>query len=184
MATEWKRRNLPHLTRPGATYFVTFCRHARFERSLTDTQVAPIIVQTLQGWAEARYVLYDYTVMPDHVHVILKPVQRPGTEMMPEPEHWALSEIMQGIKGNSARDINEALGREGSVWQAESHDHIVRGRRGYKAAARYIWRNPLEAGLIADPEKWPWWGRGLPLRRRTGDAGEGDAGHGGTASRQ
>jgi len=138
MATEWKRRNLPHLTRPGATYFVTFCRHARFERSLTGTQVAPIIVQTLQGRAEARYVLYDYTVMPDHVHVILKPVQRPGTERMPEPEHWALSEIMQGIKGNSARDINEALGREGSVWQAESHDHIVRGRRGYKAAARYV----------------------------------------------
>ncbi len=121
--------------------------------NLADPAIAPVIIEALNHFAGSRYLLYDYTIMPDHVHVILKPLQRDGRV---EP----LGRIMQSIKGWTARQSNMLIGRRGAMWQDESYDHIIRDQDDYEEKARYIWRNPVTAGLVEDPEKWPWWGHG------------------------
>ncbi len=61
--------------------------------------------------------------------------------LTPKPEH-DLSAILQSLKRYTAREINKRLGREGSLWQQESFNHIVRSGEQFADAtnsARARW---------------------------------------------
>ena len=73
-----RKRNLPHFQEADAVYFVTFRRKAEVDVDLTGAAAAEAIVGALRYFAGVRYRLYDYTVMSDHVHVILQPLARDG----------------------------------------------------------------------------------------------------------
>ncbi len=81
--------------------------------------------------------------MPNHVHVVLTPL--PG---------FALSSILHSWKSFTAKAINKHLGRSGTVWQAESYDHLVRNRADLMHHVFYTRENPQRAGL----KDWPWVG--------------------------
>jgi REP element-mobilizing transposase RayT len=81
--------------------------------------------------------------MPDHVHVIGSP-------------QILLDKLLKGIKGASARTINRALKREGSVWQQESFDHELRRDESLIEKAEYVAMNPVRKGLVERPEDYPW----------------------------
>jgi REP element-mobilizing transposase RayT len=150
---ERRKRHLPHWEEPGATYFVTFCLKRGVSVDLTRPEVGRLIVDALRFFDEKRYWLYDYTVMPDHVHAVLKLIVRDGkTEYL-----WR---IMLSVKSWSARRVNALVGRSGPLWQDETYDHIVRDQKDYITRARYIFQNPATEGLIDDPADWPWWGCG------------------------
>jgi REP element-mobilizing transposase RayT len=141
-----RRRNLPHWQQGGSVYFITF----RSKRGpLPDTAKQQVIANILYDHGK-KYDLYLGLVMPDHVHLILQPRQK-------TPGFWYdLSEIMKGIKGVSARRINQMLGTSGSVWQDESYDRIIRDEEEYLEKWNYIWNNPVKAGLAVFPEEYPY----------------------------
>jgi REP-associated tyrosine transposase len=88
--------------------------------------------------------LHAYVVMPNHVHVLLEPVDSPAR-------------ILQGIKGTTARLANAMLRREGErFWQDESFDRWVRGPKEFARVKAYIEWNPVRVALAARPECWPW----------------------------
>ncbi len=158
------RRHLPHIEVDGATYFLTFCLHQYAPVDLTEPRFGAIVVGALRHFAGVRYILFDYTVMPDHVHVILKPmVERPKS---------SLEAILHSIKSFTANQINELLGGNRRIWQDETWDEILNSERAYRTVAAYIWENPHERGLVANPAKWPWWGNGLELSERRADGRE------------
>ena len=74
--------------------------------------------------------------MPNHVHLLLRPL--PGLE---------LEDILQSRKGQSARDLNTFLERQGKVWQKHSYDHIVRNETELNAYRKYMAENPVKARL-------------------------------------
>ena len=148
------RRHLPHWELPGATYHAIFTLKDRGLCDLTRDDIAPIILNTLAFYANKRYYLYDHTVMSDHVHVILQPIEGNGTV---EP----LGEIIGDIKRFCARKINEVLKRKGHFWQDESYDRIIRDQDEFHKTANYIFENPLKAGFIDNPEEWKWWRPGI-----------------------
>jgi REP element-mobilizing transposase RayT len=80
--------------------------------------------------------LGDWVIMPNHVHLLIQPL---GSS--------CLSEILKGIKGVSARRINQCLGRTGRVWMDESFDHIVRSLEQLEKLQTYVERNPMKARL-------------------------------------
>jgi putative transposase len=41
-------------------------------------------------------------------------------------------------------------------WQDESYDRLVRDETEFERIARYIEMNPVNAGLAAAPEDFPW----------------------------
>ena len=166
------RRHLPHWQSPGAMHFLTFTLEDRYLCDLTDARLAPIIVNALQHWHEVKYDLDEYTVMPDHVHVLLCPVRTEGG--------WvALPRIVGGLKGWMAHQINRMLGRRGTLWQDETFDHVVRGPKEFGQIARYIWMNPFRAGLVDNPAHWPWWGNGRFCRGSgDGNGSDNDNGNG------
>ena len=152
------KRHLPHWELPGASYFVTFSLRDRKICDLSQKDIAFIIVNALAFYANKRYYLYDHTVMPDHVHLILQPIEH---NRIVE----SLGNILGDVKRFTAHKINEKLGRKGSLWLDESYDRIIRNMREYRKFATYIFKNPVKAGLIEHGKDWKWWNPGIePLQ--------------------
>lgn len=182
--TASKRRRLPHVTMPGAIYFVTFRLadalplavtqrwnqersawmaqnpppwpelvekefHRRFTMRmegyldaghgtclLRDEVLRKEIVASLLHDDQKRYELGDFVIMPNHVHVLLKPLQ---------PE--SASVLIGPVKGASSHRINQIQQTAGMLWMDESFDHVVRSLESLEKFQRYIAANPVKAGL-------------------------------------
>lgn len=139
---EITERRLPHWHLEGSVYFITF-RLAQGD--LTSTERA-IVLQHIRSGHERFYVLYSAVVMPDHVHVIIKP--NSGVD---------LSRIMKGMKGVSARLLNEARGTKGTIWQDESYDRIIRDDKEFIEKLEYLLMNPVKANLANDGREYDGW---------------------------
>src|SRR2546426_11114590 len=81
--------------------------------------------------------------MANHVHVLLEP-------------KIDVARITKGIKGVTAKEGNQILGRTGRrFWQDESYDHWVRSPSECDRIRSYIERNPVVAGFIGGQGEWP-----------------------------
>jgi REP element-mobilizing transposase RayT len=88
--------------------------------------------------------------MPEHVHLLLTPL-RNGTGDV----YW-LDDILKGIKGASARDVNRIRESSGPVWEEESFDHVIRSDEILQEKIDYIRQNPVRRGLVRMPEEYRW----------------------------
>ncbi|MGV3616718.1 MAG: REP-associated tyrosine transposase [Fimbriimonas sp.] len=110
---------------------------------LRQPTAANVVRESLAYFDGQRYDLDAWCVMPNHVHALIRP--RPSHE---------LKDILHGWKSFTAKEINRRLGREGSVWQTEYDDHLIRDEGDYRTQRDYILANPLKAGL----GEWTWVG--------------------------
>lgn len=98
--------------------------------------VRAIVENSLKYFDGQRYLLGDFVIMPNHVHLL---VQFQGSTTLKQQTY--------GWKKFTAREINNLLGRRGHFWQGETYDHIVRSERAFLAFRKYIFENPKKAGL-------------------------------------
>jgi DNA polymerase III subunit alpha len=103
---------------------------------LRDPRIAQVIEDALRHFDGDRYLLGSYVIMPNHVHVLVRPAM----------EH-KLPDILQLWKSFTAKEANKLLGRAGEFWQPESFDHIVRNEQQLEKFSRYLQENPAKAGL-------------------------------------
>ncbi len=115
-------RNLPHLAVPGATYFVTFRCRSGVELA---AQARDVVIEAIVECDQKTIDLDAAVVMPDHAHLIFRLI-----------EPYELSQVLQLIRGRSARQINQLLKKEGAVWSDESFHHIIRMRPAFLLALR------------------------------------------------
>ena len=90
-----------------------------------------------------------YVLMPDHVHVFVR--IGPGMTL----RRWA-----SGLKQALGKALH-ALGHESatppgmklkSFWQPGFFDHLLRSDESYAQKWDYVWRNPVRAKLVTQPE--------------------------------
>jgi len=126
---------------------------------LKKTEIAEIVKEQLHRFDGSFYDLIAYTIMSNHVHLIIDTsIQLTTDEWEPEyvEDHYKdLSEIMKRIKGASARYANQALKRKGAFWLHEFFDRIVRTEKGLQYCANYILQNPVKAGVVEKWEEFP-----------------------------
>lgn len=136
---------LIHRTAPSCTYFVT--TKAWENRALFRvTEVAEIVLEILaRHRAAGAYLLHEFVLMPDHLHLLLTP--GPTT---------TLEKTMQLIKGGSSFEIHKRREHRMNIWQAGFQDWTIRDSRDFEIKAQYIRMNPVEASLVAEPGKWPY----------------------------
>jgi len=108
---------------------------------LRNPDVAKCVVEAFHHFDADRYRLCAYCVMPNHVHVVLRPL----------PQH-DLSDILQSWKSFTARAANKLLGESGTFWQRDYFDRRVRNEEHYRQLVKYILENPSKAKL----KDWPW----------------------------
>jgi putative transposase len=91
--------------------------------------------------------IYGYVVMPEHVHLLLS-----------EPKTAGLADAIHYLKLSSAKRVRtrRQIQTATSFWEKRYHDRNVRDEREFIAELRYLHRNPVKRGLVADPGEWKW----------------------------
>jgi type I restriction enzyme R subunit len=97
---------------------------------------AKIVADALGHFDGKRYQVASFVVMPNHVHVLFRPL---GGHALPD--------IVKSWKGFTAREINKRLSRTGPLWQNEYWDRLIRNERHFYKVAEYIRENPARAKL-------------------------------------
>jgi REP element-mobilizing transposase RayT len=129
---------------------------------LREGALAAKVVEAMRHFDADRYELDAYAVMPNHVHLLVRPFDRGayhrrGDFQSPPPTNDTLERILQSWKRYTSRQINLALGRAGRLWQKESFDRIVRDEEHLYRCLQYIGANPSRAGLPSS--QWVRWVR-------------------------
>jgi REP element-mobilizing transposase RayT len=106
-------------------------------------EVAKIVKNALLKYHEERYLLNAWVIMPNHAHILLRPL-----------EGHKYEKIMHSIKSYTANEANKFLGRTGRFWMREAFDRYIRDGEHYRRVVRYIENNPVKAGLCRVPEDW------------------------------
>lgn len=182
----WNRERqwLAHLAETNATYYELVKRD--FERVwfrkfelildgaalgpvwLKDERVAAKVVESLHYRQGRVYRLDAFTVMPNHVHTVIKPLpmrraQGGHIEHMPNDsritdriEYHSLASIMQSLKGYTAYEANKLLGCDGEFWAHESFDHWIRDVDEWRRIMAYVLNNPVKAGYVKRWQDWKW----------------------------
>lgn len=123
------------------------CLHG--EKYLEHDPIRAIVADSLHRRDGQVYDLLAFCIMPNHVHAVFTPLEKPdGT-------HHSLTEILHSLKRNSAKQANIALGRAGPFWQDESYDHFVRDDAELDRIIKYVLHNPVKAGLVSEWTAWP-----------------------------
>jgi putative transposase len=123
------------------TFFVTSTTAGR-RALLQSDRMAQLLVDVLAAnRRKGRFLLHEFVIMPNHFHLLLTP----AAEI---PLEKALQFIKGGFSYRAKREIHFAF----EIWQASFVNHRVRDAEDYKHHHKYIWENPVRAGLSERPE--------------------------------
>ena len=123
------------------TFFITSVaaqRRALFHSART----ADFLLETFLTYRDqAKYLVHDFVIMPDHFHALITPA----------PE-ISLERAVQFIKGGFSFRLHSKL----PVWQASFTNHRIRDDADFVHHSQYIRMNPVRAGLVRTPEEYPY----------------------------
>jgi putative transposase len=129
-----------HATSNGETYMVTSSTWGR--RTLFSRDVwAKLLIDTLFHYRGTAYVLHEFVVMPDHIHVLLTP-------------KTTLEKAVQFIKGGFSFRAKKELGSNSEIWQKGFSDHRIRDASDCRIHQIYIQQNPVRKHLCHSPEEY------------------------------
>ena len=131
-----------HATSNRQTYMVTsstWGRRCLFSRA----PWADLLIDTLYHYRGTAYLLHEFVVMPDHIHVILTPTT-------------SLEKAVQFIKGGFSYRAKKELGSNMEVWQKGFSDHRIRDANDYRIHSVYVRQNPVRKHLSERAEEYPY----------------------------
>ena len=145
--TDYYRRNLPHIAARERPLFITF---GTFRRWRLPPGARSIALRHVIYSHCSHYFVHVAVVMPDHVHIVMTLPHGLSDDAR------SLAGVMKGIKGISARRINQLRKSTETVWLTESYDHLVRRAEGLQNVCEYVLQNPVRAGLVTAIDDYPW----------------------------
>src|SRR2546423_15441147 len=131
-----------HATNNGQTYMVTSTTWNR-SGHFRNERWARLLIDTLYHYRGTAYLLHEFVVMPDHIHVLMTP-------------EASLERAVQFIKGGFSFRAKKEIGSNLEVWQKGFSDHRIRDARGYAEHVLYIRHNPVRAHLCVNAAEFPY----------------------------
>ncbi|MFB0565497.1 MAG: transposase [Candidatus Aminicenantaceae bacterium] len=129
---------------PGAFYHV-LARGNNRQVIFKDDQDYKIYILRLKRYHQRyKFTLYAYTLMPNHIHLLLK------TDVTP------LSKVMQGIQQSYTSYFHNKYKSVGHVFQARYKAILCEKDSYLLELVRYIHLNPVRAALVSDIEDYLW----------------------------
>ncbi|MDE2817311.1 MAG: transposase [Chloroflexota bacterium] len=110
---------------------------------LRNPQLAAMVEDALLYFANTRYHLHAWVVMPTHVHVLFAPLAG-----------HAVSTIIHSWKSFTAHQAVKRFGCSAPFWSQDYFDRFIRNERHFTAAIAYIEANPVKAGLCQRNVDW------------------------------
>ena len=157
MARPARHANPSHILSPSRTFFVT-TKISMGRALLQSERNATLLIDVLRSYVAAgKFQLHDFVVMPNHVHLLI----RIAGDM-------TIEKAMQFIKGGFSFRLKKELGYLGEVWQGGFSEVRVDDRQSLLQYRDYIAQNPVKAGLVDSPEKFPYCFTYLAKRKAAG----------------
>ena len=127
-------------------YFLTICSRGR-ARVFLDHDAVSLILLQLARTADVEHVaVLAYCFMPDHLHALVE-----GTRMDSDFQRF-----VRVFKQRSSFAWKDRTGA--TLWQRSYFEHVLREDEDAFAVARYVLENPVRAGLVTNPEDYPFVG--------------------------
>ena len=89
--------------------------------------------------------VHAYILITNHVHLLVTQERRDG-----------VSAMMQSLGRRYVRYINDRYQRTGTLWEGRYKAALVDSERYLLACYRYIELNPVRAGMVKSPGRYPW----------------------------
>jgi putative transposase len=139
---EARRRRLPHALPPWVCtdhcYLLTLCTLPRHRNQLCRPTVAAEVHDSLETYqALGRWQLHVLVLMPDHLHLLAT-----------IPPTTAIQRTVVNWKRFICR-------RHDVRWQQDFFEHRLRVGEHFDAKRECLRLNPARAGLVTDPDEWP-----------------------------
>lgn len=144
----------------GAVRFVTFSCQRRLPL-LGNPAIRDVFVEALTT-ARSRhgFELFAWVVMPEHIHLLLRP--HPDAhldEALRSMKTSVAKRVVNRWRTLGAPILDQIQTSRGAprFWQkGGGFDRNVRDQHEFCREVRYIHRNPVERGLVEQPEGWRW----------------------------
>ena len=133
-----KSPRLPAFQYSGPYAYSVTILTARRRPVFRDSDLVGACVHHL-GISAGKYgfTIRAYCFMPDHLHLLLT-----GDE-------WSsLPDFARHFKQLTGYAYSRGTGRK--LWQTSYWDHVLRAEEDVEGVARYVWGNPVRAGIVAD----------------------------------
>ena len=131
-----------HATSNRQTYMVTTETWQR--RALFRNESWPkLLVDTLYHYRGTAYLLHEFVIMPDHIHVLMTPIT-------------SLEKAVQFIKGGFSYRAKKELGSNMEICQTGFQDRRIRDASDYDLHVKYIRQNPVRKHLCESPQDYPY----------------------------
>jgi REP-associated tyrosine transposase len=127
-------------------YFLTFCTFGRQDLFVTADHVAVAYEQFLRAAEQEWFEIPAYCFMPDHVHLLAEA----------QSDDCDGRRFIARAKQLSGFYYKRTFGR--SLWQRYGFERTLRAEDPSLAVARYIFENPVRAGLVKRVEEYPFVG--------------------------
>jgi putative transposase len=131
-----------HATNNGQTYMITSLTWGRRALFRND-RWAQLLVDTLYHYRGSAYLLHEFVIMPDHIHVLLT-------------AQTSVEKAVQFIKGGFSYRAKKELGSNMEIWQKGFSDHRIRNGDDYRLHQTYIRQNPVRKNLCERAEQYPY----------------------------
>jgi REP element-mobilizing transposase RayT len=149
MFTAMARKPRIHL--PGGLYHVIFRGNGGQDVFLTEADRYRFYLLLQEGTHRFGYRVHAFCLMTNHIHLALQVADIP------------LSRAMQNLSFRYTRWINWREKRTGHLFQGRYKAVLIDGESYLLELVRYIHLNPVRAGMVTDPEDYPWSGHNAYL---------------------
>lgn len=89
--------------------------------------------------------VHAYVLMTNHIHLLLTPRQP-----------MSIAKVMQSLGRRYVQYVNTTYQRTGTLWEGRYRSSLVDAEPYLVACYRYIELNPVRAGMVGNPEEYPW----------------------------
>jgi putative transposase len=153
-----------HYDTPGHAHALTFSCYDHRPYFCGPSVYRAFLSEIRTAQEEFRFHVWAYVVMPDHVHLLIWPLE----------SAYSIAAIEQAMKGRMSFKYSQVL----QATDPERHQSMLVHARNTKrfrfwqhgggfdrnlwnpdriyTMIRYIEANPVRAGLVGRREKWPW----------------------------
>ncbi|HEY4930829.1 MAG TPA: transposase [Terriglobales bacterium] len=147
-------------------HFITFTCYRRQSYFSTPTRRDASLKVLERTRLRYQFFIYGFVVMPNHIHLLIS-----------EPQQGTIATVIQSLKIASAKRIKPSVRQGDSLqrpyncqnqafvghgpqdtpfWQRRYYDRNVRDNEEFIQELKYIHRNPVKGGLVAQPEDSLW----------------------------
>ncbi len=129
---------------PGAFYHVLARGNNRQVVFRDDQDYLVYVTRLKRYYKRYNFFLYAYTLMPNHIHLLIEISETP------------LSKTMQGIQQSYTSYFHRKYKSVGHLFQGRYKAILCQQEKYLLELVRYIHLNPIRASLVKNPDEYKW----------------------------